>query len=232
MMISARSLPGLSLCLSVFLCPRGVSRVGANETVFYFFKENLAGRQILPLLGFLFVPVFPNCICLVCLFLYSLFSPFFLNWCKRALFFLLFCFCLFQFIILCVSQLLYQFISWSFFLELMYFVRPGITACASHFFCGHRRVSGTVDMHIVGMRIFVLIFEWFCFWLIFFCFISTCGVAVSRMFFSSSCSGRVVPVSFCKTIATSDFRQARPATFASRIIIDLRPPQVAFFFLT
>ena len=54
MMISARSLPGLSLCLSVFLCPRGVSRVGANETVFYFFKENLAGRQILPLLGFSF----------------------------------------------------------------------------------------------------------------------------------------------------------------------------------
>jgi len=65
----------------------------------------------------------------------------------------------------------------------MYFVRlNGCISCAqvslharriflwAHFFCGRRRVSGTVDMHIVGMRIFVLTFERFYFWLIFFYF--------------------------------------------------------------
>ena len=42
------------------------------------------------------------------------------------------------------------------------------------------------------------------------------------MFISSSCSGRVVPVSFCKTIETSDLRQARVGTNA-----DLRRSLVA-----
>jgi len=77
MMISARSLPGLSLCLEcVSLSARGVTRRRQRDSLLLFTKKTGRGDKFC-LLGFLFVPVSFNCICLVFPFLFTVYLPLF-----------------------------------------------------------------------------------------------------------------------------------------------------------